>query len=74
MLSKRCNFLLDVIKIIPTNQLMLCLICHSNKKIRNKNEKKNNLFHPEGCQCPTKFLLNYVTYGKDSFEIVLTPP
>ena len=34
---------------------------------------KNNLFHPEGHQCPTKFSLNYVTYGKDSFEIVLTP-
>ena len=25
-------------------------------------------------QCPTKFLLTYVTYGKGSFEIVLTPP
>ena len=35
---------------------------------------KNNLFHPEGHQCLTKFSLNYVTYGKDSFEIVLTPP
>ena len=29
-LSKRCNFRLEVIKIIPTNQLILCLICHFN--------------------------------------------
>ena len=35
---------------------------------------KKNLFYPEGYQCPTKFSLNYVTYGKDSYEIVLTPP
>ena len=35
---------------------------------------KKNLFHPEGHQCPTKFSLNYVTYGKGSFEIILTPP
>ena len=36
--------------------------------------KKNILFHPERHQCPTKFSLNYVTYGKDYFEILLTPP
>ena len=35
---------------------------------------KKNLFHPEGNQYLTKFSLNYVTYGKDSFEIVLTLP
>ena len=29
-LSKRYNFLLEVIKIIPTNQLTFCLICHFN--------------------------------------------
>ena len=46
-LSKRCNFLMDVIEIIPTNQLMLCLICHFNKKIRNKREKKQP-FPPRG--------------------------
>ena len=55
-LSKRCNFLLEVIKIIPRNQLMLCLVCHFHKKIRNEKEK-NNLFRTEGHQCPTKFSL-----------------
>ena len=35
-LSNRCNFLLKVIKIIPTNQLMLYLVCHFNYKIRNE--------------------------------------
>ena len=29
-LSKISNFLLETIKIIPTNQLMPCLICHFN--------------------------------------------
>ena len=45
------------------------------KKKKNCNEREKNYpFHPEGHQCPTKFSLNYVTYGKDSLEIVSTPP
>ena len=40
--SKRCNFLLAVIKIILTNQLMLCLFCHFNLKIRNEKEKRSS--------------------------------
>ena len=55
-LLKRCNVLLEVIKLIPTDQLMLSLICHFIWNIRN--ERKNNLFHPEGHKCPMKFLLN----------------
>ena len=35
---------------------------------------KNKLFHPEEHQCPTKFSLDNVKSGKDSFEIVLTQP
>ena len=59
---------MKVIKTIATNQLMLSLICKfENVKIRNE-EEKNNLFHPEGHQCPTTFSPNYVTYGKDYFE------
>ena len=34
---------------------------------------ENSKINPDGHQCPTNFLLSYVTYGKDSFEIVLTP-
>ena len=41
-----CNFLLEVIKIIPINQLILCLICHFNYKIRNEREKQP--FPPRG--------------------------
>ena len=40
------DFLLEVIKIIPINQLMLCLICHFNYKIRNEREKPP--FPPRG--------------------------
>ena len=35
----RCNFLLEVINVILTNQLMLSLICHLNYKIRNERQK-----------------------------------
>ena len=50
---------------------MLCLICHIVRKFVMKAEILK--FNPEGHQCPAKFLLSYVTYGKNSFEIVLTP-
>ena len=35
----RCNFLLEVLKIIPVNQLMLSLICRFNQKSHNEGEK-----------------------------------
>ena len=51
---------------------MLCLICHFNQKICNEREKQT--FPPRGTTVSHEILTKYVTYGKDFFETVLTPP
>ena len=69
----------DLMDIACVNSYLIYNLKHPNKinntsirKFVMKGKKK--IFHPERNQCPTKFSLNYVAYGKDCFEIVLTPP
>ena len=57
---------------MAANQLIFAWFATSIRRFVMKG--KNKLFHPEEHQCPTKFSLDNVKSGKDSFEIVLTQP